>query len=83
MSSRPFTFPPSSPWLDELAGELSPAESNLAARIARACGATGAPTWVRVPEHDRRIARGDDFAGDAWRHLETGELRYVAVGRKP
>lgn len=36
--------------------------------------------WKRAPEHDRRIRRGDDFAGDAWRNTETGEIRWVAVG---
>ena len=39
--------------------------------------------WERAPEHDKRIGRGDDYAGDAWRHVETGELRYVAVGHNP
>ena len=24
----------------------------------------GVPAWSRTPEHDRRIGRGDDFAGD-------------------
>jgi hypothetical protein len=37
--------------------------------------------WKRAPEHDKRIERGDDFAGDAYRNAETGELRWVAVGR--
>jgi len=39
--------------------------------------------YKREPEHDRRIRRGDDFAGDAWRNTETGELSYVAVGVDP
>ena len=39
--------------------------------------------YVRHPEGDRRIARGDDFAGDCWQNTETNELRYVAVGRDP
>ena len=41
------------------------------------------PRWSRAPEHERRIGRGDDFAGDAWRHARTGHLRWVAVGRDP
>jgi hypothetical protein len=39
--------------------------------------------WARAPGLDRRIRRGDDFAGDAWRNAQTGELRYVAVGHRP
>jgi hypothetical protein len=39
--------------------------------------------WERAPEHDRRIARGDDFAADAWRNLRTGKIRLVAVGCRP
>lgn len=35
---------------------------------------------VRVPREDRRQARGDAFAGDAWRDVTTGELFYVVVG---
>lgn len=40
-------------------------------------------TFVRAPEHDRRIRRGDDYAADAWRNTKTGELVQVAVGHKP
>lgn len=36
--------------------------------------------WVRRPEHDKRIAWDDDYAGDCWHHPETGLLRWVAVG---
>jgi len=39
--------------------------------------------FERAPNHDRRIRRGDDFAGDAWRDLETGSIVYVAVGQHP
>jgi len=39
--------------------------------------------WFRVPEHDRRISRGDDFAGDAWQHFGTGAIRWCVVGVKP
>lgn len=39
--------------------------------------------FARIPEHDRRIRRGDDFAGDAWRDRDTGEIKYVAVGVEP
>ena len=36
--------------------------------------------YTRAPEHDRRIKRGDDFAGDAWLNNETGQIEYGAVG---
>ena len=39
--------------------------------------------YDRDPAHDRRIRRGDDFAGDAWRDRETDDIRYVAVGHDP
>jgi hypothetical protein len=39
--------------------------------------------FQRVSNHDRRIRRGDDFAGDTWRDRETGAITYVAVGQKP
>jgi hypothetical protein len=39
--------------------------------------------YVREPDHDRRIRRGDDFAGDAWRDRATGDIHYVAVGVDP
>lgn len=36
--------------------------------------------YERAPEHDRRIGRSDDWAGDAWRDRETGKIRYTVVG---
>lgn len=36
--------------------------------------------YERKPEHDRRIKRWDDFAGDAWLDTATGEIVYGAVG---
>jgi hypothetical protein len=36
--------------------------------------------WQRKPELDKRFKHGDDYAGDAWQNIETGEIRYVAVG---
>lgn len=36
--------------------------------------------FIRAPQHDRRIGRGDDFAGDAWLDQRTGEIEYGAVG---
>lgn len=41
------------------------------------------PRYVRDPVHDRRFARGDDFAGDAWRDTATGRLRMCFVGYDP
>lgn len=39
--------------------------------------------YIRVPGNDKRIARGDDYAGDAWRNVKTGEIVIVAVGHSP
>jgi hypothetical protein len=36
--------------------------------------------WIRTPEHDRRFAWGDDYAGDGWQHRHTGEIRWTVVG---
>ena len=36
--------------------------------------------YKRKPEHDKRIRRGDDFAGDAWLDTETGNIVYGVVG---
>lgn len=38
--------------------------------------AIGNICYERAPTLDKRIARGDDFAGDAW-------VRWVAVGHRP
>ena len=48
-----------------------------------AWGRNPLPIWERVPEQDRRIGRGDDHAGDAWRSRATGLVRWVAVGHDP
>lgn len=37
-------------------------------------------SWLRMPELDKRVALGDDFAGDAWRHILTGQVRWAVVG---
>ena len=39
--------------------------------------------FVRAPDHDQRMRFGDSFAGDAWMDLETGGLRYFAIGVDP
>lgn len=36
--------------------------------------------YIRQEQHDKRIARGDDFAGDAWLDKETDEVVYGVVG---
>jgi hypothetical protein len=36
--------------------------------------------YLRQPDQDRRFARGDDFAGDAWLDTETGAIVYTVVG---
>jgi hypothetical protein len=38
------------------------------------------PSYERAPEHDKRFAWGDDYAGDAWRDKQTGAIRWTAVG---
>lgn len=38
--------------------------------------------WRRHRDADKRIAHGDDFAGDAWIN-DHGEVRYVVVGQSP
>lgn len=49
------------------------------------CNSTGklASRFWRLKFLDRRIGRGDDFAGDCWMDLQTKERRYVAVGHNP
>lgn len=39
--------------------------------------------WVRAPEHDKRVAWGDDYAGDAWLYIATGEIRWTVVNAGP
>lgn len=51
--------------------------------MRQACAASLGVLYTRAPEHDKRIARGDDFAGDAWRNRETATIRWVAVGHNP
>jgi hypothetical protein len=61
---------------DELGRPLSSAELAIAAKIRHS-------PWHREPSSDRRIRRGDDYAGDAWRNVHSGELRHVGVGQRP
>jgi hypothetical protein len=39
--------------------------------------------WERFPERDKRIHRGDDYAGDAWRNKENGAIAWVVPGHVP
>lgn len=39
--------------------------------------------YTRAPEHDRRLAHGDDFAADGWRDEATGQVIHVVVGHDP
>jgi hypothetical protein len=66
----------------EAADEIERLQRQVAA-IWRAIIATyrNSQMWQRKPGLDKRIARGDDFAGDAWINMGTGEVRYVAVGQ--
>jgi hypothetical protein len=36
--------------------------------------------FVRAPDHDMRVAHGDDFAGDAWLDRKTRQIVYGTVG---
>ena len=36
--------------------------------------------YIRWPSEDRRFARGDDWAGDAWLDMHTGKIVWSAVG---
>lgn len=36
--------------------------------------------WVRHPEKDCRMQKGDNFAGDAWRNVLTNQIKYTTVG---
>lgn len=58
---------------DELRGELSPAERAVKQQ----------QRYTRAPWLDKRIRRGDDFAGDAWTDDQDGSVRYTAVGCRP
>lgn len=49
--------------------------------VMRRLNESGQQRFLRAPEHDRRFARGDDFAGDGWVDLATGQVVHGAVGR--
>lgn len=44
------------------------------------CEISSRRRFIRKSEKDRRFTRGDDFAGDAWLDLATGNIVYTAVG---
>jgi hypothetical protein len=39
--------------------------------------------FERAPEHDKRFARGDHYAADAWLDHDSGDVIFVAVGFNP
>ncbi len=39
--------------------------------------------WERFPERDKRMHRGNDYAGDAWRNKSTGQIHWVSVNHVP
>jgi len=39
--------------------------------------------YERRIQHDRRISRDDDFAGDAYQNLNTKTIFWVSVGHDP
>lgn len=55
----------------------------FAAGCSHANAAPKGVAFERAPEHDRRVDRGDGFAGDAWRNRDTGVLRHVSIGCDP
>ena len=59
---------------------IGPGESANSTRATKKTSACNSTRFVRVPEQDRRIGRGDDFAGDAWLDRHTGQIVYGAVG---
>ena len=49
--------------------------------VAMICkGAGETQRFVRAPDCDKRVANGDDFAGDAWLDQVTRQIVYGAVG---
>lgn len=53
---------------------------NSARAQIKTCTCCDPTRFVRIPEQDRRIGRGNDFAGDAWLDRHTGQIVYGAVG---
>lgn len=42
------------------------------------------PRYIRAPQFDRRIGRGDDFAGDGWIDCaDSQKVIWTAVGHRP
>jgi hypothetical protein len=39
--------------------------------------------YERRTAHDKRLRRGDDYAGDAWFDTVEKRIKYVAVGTDP
>jgi hypothetical protein len=54
---------------------------NAREELEKLCQATDkTKRFFRIHAYDRRIARGDDFAGDAWLDKASGRIAYSAVG---
>lgn len=70
---RGFPLQDTGPGMNELFHDLAVEEERRKAR----------EWWVRAPEHDKRFAHGDDYAGDAWRYAPTGEVKWTAVNHGP
>jgi hypothetical protein len=59
----------------------SPDGANWYAAACPVCkGAGETQRFVRAPDCDKRLANGDDFAGDAWLDQKTRQIVYGAVG---
>ena len=65
------------------AGEVgeSPDGANWYSVACPVCNGDGETLrFVRAPDCDKRVANGDNFAGDAWLDQETRQIVYGAVG---
>ena len=59
----------------------SPDGANWYAVACQVCKGDGETLrFVRAPDCDKRVANGDDFAGDAWLGQDTRQIVYGAVG---
>ena len=38
------------------------------------------PAFIRTPEHDVRMSRGDVCDANAWREVSTGRIRFFKTG---
>ncbi len=65
------------PRIVRLLGDVRIAENDgdLSASDLAAIDAEFAPKFIRQPEHDKRLSRGDAVDGNAWLEHATGKVR--------